>query len=326
MAPTHYLLLITIVSIVMAGLFFIIGYRSTDSGAKINPNRDSNWASRKVKAALNKTKTERSKLIQSEKMSSLGVLTAGIAHELNNPVNFSIAIINPLERNFSNLLIAFNDLIELDPELTHEERIEAINEIKDEIEWELLKSETKESLAGLREGLKRIEGIVKDLSSFLRVEENVIKKLNVCQGIDLSLKLLSRMLCNHIKVIKDYQPVPEIDCYPGKLNQVFMNILTNAALSITGPGEIYITVNAVEDNVVIRIKDTGRGIKAENLSKIFEPFFTTREPGQGTGLGLYISYEIVTELAGNIEVVSIDGHGSEFIITIPVSYHCSNRS
>jgi signal transduction histidine kinase len=149
------------------------------------------------------------------------------------------------------------------------------------------------------------------------MDENEFKPANIHKGIDSTLLLLANKLKDRITVHKNYGEIPPVVCLPGKLNQVFMNILTNSVLAIEGEGEIFITTSSVGDRARISIKDTGKGMPPEIRDHIFEPFFTTRAVGQGTGLGLSITYSIVEEHLGKIEVESEPGKGTEFIITIP---------
>ena len=162
--------------------------------------------------------------------------------------------------------------------------------------------------------------IVKDLRTFSRMDENEFKPFNIHDGIDSTLLLLHHKMQNRITVHKNYGKIPHVECLPGKLNQVFMNILTNSVLAIDGEGEITIETSGSKDQVKISFKDNGKGMTPEVKDHIFEPFFTTRSVGEGTGLGLSISYSIIQEHAGTIEVASEPGEGTEFTINLPLSH------
>jgi len=172
-------------------------------------------------------------------------------------------------------------------------------------------------LKGINEGASRSEQIVKDLRTFSRMDENEFKGVDIHQGMDSTLMLLHNKMEDRITIHKNYGKIPHLECLPGKLNQVFMNILTNSILAIEGKGDIYIETDRIEDKAKISIRDTGKGMTPEVRDHIFEPFFTTRAVGTGTGLGLSISYSIIEEHNGTIEVTSEPGKGSEFVITVP---------
>ncbi len=257
-------------------------------------------------------------LVQSEKMASLGQVTAGVAHELNNPLNFISASISPLQRNMEDLLTILNKYEEVVDEKDLSKRFSIVEEYKESLDYSFLVNETKDLLKGINEGASRSEHIVKDLRTFSRLDENEFKGVNIHEGIDSTLLLLSNKLKDRITIHKYYGELPHIECLPGKLNQVFMNILMNSILAIEDKGEISITTVHDGDHATIRIKDNGRGMSSEVRKHIFEPFYTTRAVGKGTGLGLSISYSIVEEHNGTIEVESSPGEGSEFILTFPI--------
>jgi len=270
------------------------------------------------KSELNQTLKDltqaQTKLVQSEKMASLGQLTAGVAHELNNPLNFISSSITPLQRNMGDLLGLLKKY-----ELLFDEKSTSgvISEMKKEMDYDFVIKETENLLKGIREGASRSEHIVKDLRTFSRMDENEFKGVNVHEGIDSTLLLLHHKMKNNITVHKKYGDLPPLECLPGKLNQVFMNIITNSILAIEDKGDIYIETSIAGDKARIAIRDTGKGMSGETMEHIFEPFFSTRAVGKGTGLGLSISYSIIQEHNGTIEVFSEPGRGSEFVIMIP---------
>jgi signal transduction histidine kinase len=286
-----------------------------------------------LKEALEKLKNTQSQLIQTEKMSSLGQLVAGIAHEINNPVNFiygNIIHINEYVHEILNLI-----------GLYQKELINPSDEIQDiiqEIDLEFILEDLPKVIKSMQIGSDRIREIVLSLRTFSRLDEAEMKEVDIHQGIDSTLLILQNRLKAkpghpEIKIIKDYSNLPLIQCYAGQLNQVFMNIISNAIDSIESydnqrslaeiqhhPGQIIIHTALIDNNQVqIKISDTGQGITESIRSKLFDPFFTTKPIGKGTGLGLSISYEIiVNKHLGVLECQSELGKGTEFLIVIPL--------
>jgi len=271
-----------------------------------------------LQSILKELKQTQTQLIQSEKMASVGVLTAGVAHELNNPINFITGNIKPLQRNIEDIihiLSEYDSIVEkkkLSADFTDVERLKKTSD------YEYLIKETQDLLKGIHEGASRSEQIVKGLRNFTRLDEEEFKPTDIHEGIDSTLVLLQNRIQDRIQVHKKYGDIPKVECLPGKLNQVFMNILANSIQAIEKEGEISIETSCTDSCVNISISDTGKGMTPEIKDHIFEPFFTTRPVGEGTGLGLSISYGIIEQHDGKIEVSSEPGNGTEFIITIPV--------
>ena len=267
-----------------------------------------------------KTKSMQEQLINSEKMASLGQLTAGIAHEINNPINFVSSNINPLKRDLEDI----KDLCRRYNALhTAEDPVAELVEIgkyAKEIDPAFLSEEIDTLIKGIEEGANRTKQIVLDLRNFSRLDEDEFKSTDIHEGIDSTLMLLTNKIKNRIDVVKDYGNLPPIDCMPGKINQVLMNILNNAAEAIQDQGTITIktTHDKKKKTIVISLKDDGIGMSLAVSRRIFEPFYTTKSIGKGTGLGLSISYGIVEKHRGTLEVKSEKGRGSEFIVTLPV--------
>jgi signal transduction histidine kinase len=264
-------------------------------------------------------KSMQEQMISSEKMASLGQLTAGIAHEINNPVNFVSANISPLKRDLKELkelCLRVKDLqLSDDPKA----ELESIDAYIREIDPEFLYQEIETLINGIEEGAGRTREIVAGLRSFSRLDEDDFKPADIQQGIESTLMLLRNKIKNRIEVRKDFNPLPPVECVPGKINQVFMNIINNASDAIGDKGLITIKTRTGDQNdVVISIKDDGMGMKESVKRRIFEPFYTTKAIGQGTGLGLSISYGIIEKHNGTIAVKSAPGKGTEFIITLPV--------
>jgi hypothetical protein len=282
-------------------------------------------ANNQVTMAFKNLKDAQIQLVEAEKMASLGQLTAGIAHEINNPINFVKSNIKPLQLDFADLMEVIDEYEKLHTTDTTEitGQLNEIDALKKSIDLDFVRSEIKNLMKGIENGAERTAEIVRGLRTFSRLDESVIKTVDIHEGIDSTLILLRSHIPTNITVVKNYGVNRLIECYPGKLNQVFMNILSNAVHAIKHKGEtsdqeqIVITTNEVSDNQIeIRIKDTGKGMSEEVKQKIFDPFFTTKDVGEGTGLGLAIVFKIIQEHSGKIDVISCEGKGSEFVITL----------
>ena len=270
---------------------------------------------REARERMQKTQVQ---LVQSEKMASLGQLTAGIAHEINNPVNFVSANVGPLRRDIAEVFAVLAQYDEAVATQQLQEKFKNVEILKKNLDLPYLKEEINNLLDGVQEGAHRTSEIVKGLRSFTRLDEDERKPADINQGLESALLMLKHQLKNRVEVIKDYGNVPPVVCYPGKLNQVFLNLLANASQAIARTGKIFIRTFCDGEIVTISIKDTGTGMTPEVRKHIFEPFFTTKPIGEGTGLGLPITYGIIEAHDGNIEVYSEPGKGSEFVITLPV--------
>jgi two-component system NtrC family sensor kinase len=246
----------------------------------------------------------------------LGLLAAGVAHELNNPAGFIYGNMDLLGAYLSQLqnLLSVYDKATLPADL-----MQAVNSLKTEIRYEKLVGDLDSIIADCREGADRICDVVKNLRLFSRLDEAEIKKVDIHSGIDSTLKLLSRYFSGgRVSLRRDYGDLPPVNCYAGQLNQVWMNLLVNAAQAIQNHGEVCISTKLEENSVKIAIFDSGCGIPADQLSRIFEPFFTTKPVGEGTGLGLSISYGIIERHGGTINVESQVGTGTTFTVRVPI--------
>ncbi len=266
---------------------------------------------------LDQLKYAQAHLVNSEKMASLGQLTAGIAHEINNPVSYISASIEGLQMSVEDILEVIRAYEGITPE-NAAEKLAEIEDIKDEIEYDEVLDSLTELTANISTGAKRTAQIVKGLRHFSRLDEGALKQASIHDGLDSTLLLLRNKTKNRIEIIKNYDPnIGQIECFPGQLNQVFMNILSNAVQAIHGKGKIFVQTKTEGDNVEIYIRDTGKGIPEVIKEKIFEPFFTTKDVGEGTGLGLSISYGIIERHQGAITVENTPNQGAEFRITLP---------
>ena len=276
--------------------------------------------SKQLEEALNKLKEAQAQMIQSEKMVSLGVLTAGIAHEINNPINYIKSGIYGFQKAFDKVMMAYYklfDLLNKSPDSKLETKIrevEAEYEVNSNLEVIKLLSDN------INKGVMRTYEIVRSLKTIAYSENAGYATVNFNEMIESTLTILYHEYKNRIELVKDFGNIPYFECIPGKMNQVFLNIFMNAVQAIEDKGKIFITshMSKNQDKIVISIRDTGKGMSKFELSKIFDPFYTTKPIGTGTGLGLFISYNIIKEHKGSIEVKSEQNEGSEFIITLPV--------
>ncbi|REE02178.1 ATP-binding protein [Marinoscillum furvescens] len=271
--------------------------------------------------ALQSLKSAQSQLVHSEKMASLGQLTAGIAHEINNPINFISSGMVSIKMSIESLREIAEEYSRLDEGADPAEVIENVKELKEEHEYEEILEELDELIKDVNYGVTRTIEIVKGLRVFSRLDEEEVKSANVNENIDATLTLLRNKTKNRIKVSKYYdENMNDIECFPGQLNQVFMNILNNGIQAIpedNKEGELTIYTEELEDEVVIRLKDNGVGIPEKIKNRIWEPFFTTKAVGVGTGLGMSITYGIIEKHGGKIEFTSEENQGTEFVITLP---------
>jgi signal transduction histidine kinase len=277
-----------------------------------------------LEEALNSVMETHSKLLESEKMASLGHLTAGIAHEINNPINFVSSNIEPLKRDLKDiedLLLLYASI----DEKNIKEKLKEVEAFKEEIELPYLKNELEEIINNIEEGARRTGEIVKGLKTFSRDDHKSKVTSDLNKGIKSSLTLVQNKLAG-IHVETDLKKIPQILCYPGKLNQVFMNIIVNGIDAIKSKyengegGKLFISSHYEEDSqsVVILFKDNGIGIPKKILNKIYDPFFTTKDVGKGTGLGLSIVYKIIENHKGQILLDSDEKVGTTFKFILPV--------
>jgi two-component system, NtrC family, sensor kinase len=260
-------------------------------------------------------KDAQTKLVHSAKMTSLGQLVAGVAHELNNPIGFIFSNIAHLNE-YSLRLFDLIEVIEKDPSQAQAK--------KAEIEFDYIKQDLPRLIKSCQDGAQRTRDIVLGLRNFSRLEEAQLKEIDIKESLTTTLELLSGEIKNRIQVHLQLDHLPKVYCYASQINQVFMNILSNAVQAIQGPGQLWISTSAIKaapgqtGKIQVIIQDSGVGMDPVTLEKIFEPFFTTKGVGQGTGLGLSISYGIIQNHGGEIQVRSQKGVGTEFTIIIPI--------
>ncbi|PQJ11375.1 hypothetical protein CJD36_006125 [Flavipsychrobacter stenotrophus] len=284
-----------------------------------------NLSNKELNKAMTELKEAETQLVESEKMASLGQLTAGIAHEINNPINFVTSNVKPLNRDVRMLLETVDVLEKIAIEnIPVAEKQKQIAEYKEEIDYDYLKVEIDQLLSGIGEGASRTAEIVKGLRIFSRLDEDDLKKADINEGLESTLIIANNLLNNVIKVDKHYSNIPLIECYPGKLNQVFLNMISNAVYAIKKKyadkdGGILGIKTYIDDNhLAISISDNGTGMDEQTKKKLFEPFFTTKDVGEGTGLGLSIAYNTIVKHNGSVQINSELGQGTEFIIKLPL--------
>jgi two-component system, NtrC family, sensor kinase len=322
---------------VIIAIYFLSFYRSFDLLARFSQIFSSKIELENKNEILEQAMLElqrtQSQLIQQEKMSSLGQLVAGVAHEINNPVNFIYANLDYVQQ-YTEELLGFVQLYEkYFPAPVAEIRVQA-----EKIDLKFIKEDLLQILKSMKIGTERIKEIVESLRNFSRIDEPALKSVNVHEGIDSTLLLLQHRFKTNpehieIEIIKNYGNIPKVECYPGQLNQVFMNILTNAIDALEeindgrtyqeikdNPGKITITTSIIDSQCVeIKIANNGSDIPEHFQKRIFDPFFTTKPVGKGTGMGMSISYQIVTERhGGQLKFISSFGADTEFVIQIPI--------
>lgn len=266
-----------------------------DSNRKLLSNKN------ELEETIKKLNETQDQLIQSEKLASLGMLTAGIAHEINNPVNF---------------INSGNDLL---PEITSD--LVTILDRKDPKSEEILKN-LDLVYSSIHTGVERTTEIISSLRNYIRFDEDVFLYHNIVDSLHDAILILRNKHKDRIQIHETIEEIPLIECIPGKIYQVFVNLLSNAMDAIKNQGDIFIDIKKEDriSGIVIIITDTGNGIKKEHISNIFDPFFTTKEVGKGTGLGLYIVYGIIKQHNGSIKAESEDGTGATFLIRLPVDH------
>jgi two-component system NtrC family sensor kinase len=277
-------------------------------------------ASEALQREIDERKQLESQLVQSEKLASLGQLAAGVAHEINNPIGFISSNLGTLDGYFKQLQEMLDAYRVAEEEMGSSELVNRLCALRERIELEFLRDDIPLLIKESKDGISRVGQIVKDLKNFSRVDANQQWQwANLQQGIESTLNIVANELKYKADVVKDYQDLPEIECLPSQINQVIMNLIVNATQAI-GPerGTLTLRTGIAGETVWIEVADTGAGIAPDSLQKIFDPFFTTKPVGQGTGLGLSLSYGIVKKHRGDISVVSEVGVGSTFRIELPV--------
>lgn len=273
-----------------------------------------------LQALVQKLESFQNQLLQSEKMASIGLLAAGVAHEINNPIAYVYSNLGTLERYLEELF----RLVEMyraqeDNMVCLGDELEKIRAFSAQMDYDYVKDDTLSLLSESREGLNRVKKIIHDLKDFSHVgQEDTWELADLHAGLDSTLNVVWNELKYKCEVKKEYGELPLVNCLPQQLNQVFMNLLVNAAQAIEERGVITLRSGHCDGEVWIEVQDTGKGIDQDGLNKIFDPFFTTKPVGKGTGLGLSVSFSIIEKHHGRIEVESAVGKGTTFRVWLPV--------
>jgi signal transduction histidine kinase len=279
----------------------------------------------RLEEALRQLQLVQAQLIQQEKLAGIGQLAAGVAHEINNPMAFIISNLEIL-RQYTDRLeqfvtfqeVALNDLVrDGGKKAVAAEVVASVGNVRRSMKIDYVLGDTKDLIGETLDGAARVKNIVQDLQGFARSDQ-VRKMVNINDGIEATVNVIGSELDNVSAVTKDLGVIPLTNCNPGQLNQVFMNLLVNAAQAIESFGEIRIKTWADDNNIFISVADSGHGIPAANINRIFEPFFTTKEVGKGVGLGLSVSYDIIRNHGGEIKVESEEGKGTTVTVVLPI--------
>jgi signal transduction histidine kinase/ligand-binding sensor domain-containing protein len=270
--------------------------------------------------ALNSRFAEaQNQLLQSEKMASVGQLAAGVAHEINNPIAFVQSNLGALRNYLDIIFLQLNDYEALEWQKTFDAAPRAaLAAVRERVDTGFVRKDVSELIHETAEGIVRVVKIVADLKDFSHVNQEEWQQADLHRGLDSTLNVAAHELKYRAEVIKEYGEIPLLDCMPFQINQVFMNLLVNAAQAMDQRGTITIRTGSDAEQIWVQIADTGKGIRPEHLNRVFEPFFTTKPVGKGTGLGLSVSYSIIKMHGGTIDVDSVPGKGTMFTVRLPV--------
>lgn len=273
-----------------------------------------------LKREISERKQLESRLVQSEKLASIGQLAAGVAHEINNPIGFVLANVGTLDDYLQSLLSMISAYEGAQAAIGSTDVIAGLNDLHERLEIDHVREDLPDLMRETREGVVRVRQIVQDLKDFSRIDSNQDWQwADLHQGIDSTLNIVGSEVRLRADVIKAYGALPPIECRPSQINQVIMNLVVNAAQAMGAErGKITIRTGTEGERVWIEVSDTGAGIAQDQLSRIFDPFYTTKPVGQGTGLGLSVSYGIVQQHQGRIDVQSEIGLGTTFRVVLPV--------
>ncbi len=280
--------------------------------------KDIQIALERLEKAYEDLKSSQLKILQQEKMASIGQLAAGVAHELNNPMAFISSNLSTLDKYVSRLIDFIGTQSAIITSFNNKTATEKATEKSKELKLDYIINDIKGMIKESINGSERVKKIVYELNCFSRMDEEEYKEANINECIESAITIVWNELKYKSALEKDFGNLPLIKCYPRQINQIFVNLLINAVNSIAERGIIRIKTWSQDGSILMEVSDTGGGIPRENLIKIFEPFFTTKEAGKGTGLGLSITYEIVQRHKGEITVKSEPGKGTIFTIRIPV--------
>ncbi len=311
----------------------LVVFSFLDISERIASENDLRESHDKLLQANIQLKEHKDRIVQSEKLASIGQLAAGVAHEINNPVGYvtsNLGTINEYIDVMKAVIEQYSELAKLNDDETEKRKIieEHITEIWDDEDLEFIMDDTNKVMSESMEGVHRVAEIVQNLKSFAREDSDARGPHSINDGIDAMIKMVWNELKYSCEVVREYGQVPVVQCHKGQINQVIMNMLVNASHAMPEKGGIItISTRVTDSKLEICIADNGTGIPEEILSKIFDPFFTTKDIGKGTGLGLSISHGIISDHDGSIEVESEIGKGTTFRIYLPlIDSSCTNHS
>lgn len=281
-------------------------------------NRDLKREREEQQLLINRLADAHSQLLQSEKLASVGQLAAGVAHEINNPISFVLSNLHTLKNYVGDLLFLLDGFVAIEPELPESMRKRLV-EARQTIELDFLRRDVVAVVDESVDGAVRVQRIVQSLRDFARPEEVAWQATDLHKCLESALDVAASDLNQKAEIVRQYGNLAPVMCIPSQINQVFLNVLLNAAQAISGRGVI--TIRTVQEGDLIRvaISDTGAGMPPEVANRVFDPFFTTRGVGKGTGLGLTMAYGIVERHGGRIELESEFGHGSTFTVILPLN-------
>ncbi|PIQ89586.1 MAG: hypothetical protein COV72_02285 [Candidatus Omnitrophica bacterium CG11_big_fil_rev_8_21_14_0_20_42_13] len=315
-------------SYVEVSVYPMLDEQNKFSGNFIHTSRDVTGrikAQKELEDAYTELKAIQEKLLSAEKMASLGKLSAGIAHEINNPIGYVISNLSSLDKYVSDLLPLLRQYHDLDSLLSGaindelKKAIDKIQDVKKKIDFKYILDDLPKLIRETADGAQRVVRIIRDLKSFARKDEIELKEADINELIESALNIIWNEVKYKADVVKEYGKLPVVFCHAQQITQVVMNIVVNAAQAIEEHGTITIKTYSKDKTVTIEISDTGTGMDEELQKMVFEPFFTTKKVGEGTGLGLAIVYGVIQKHKGSIEIKSRPGEGSTFIIRLPVN-------
>jgi signal transduction histidine kinase len=273
------------------------------------------------RSLIKKLEEAHNQLMQSDKLASIGQLAAGVAHEINNPIGYVYSNLNTLGTYVQDLLSLLDSYEQAEIAITDGEVRARLQASKEKSDIVFMKGDLHALMDESKDGITRVKTIVQSLKDFSHVDSSdEWRYADLRRGLDSTLNIVNNEIKYKADIIKEYGDIPEVECLPSQLNQVFMNLLVNAAHSIEQRGAITLRTGQQDDQVWVEISDTGKGIAPEHMQKIFDPFFTTKPIGKGTGLGLSLSYGIIQKHHGRIEVHSEVGKGTAFKVWLPVQH------
>ncbi|MFO7578490.1 MAG: ATP-binding protein [Pelovirga sp.] len=283
-------------------------------------NREIETSRHELAVAYDDLKAKQATILHQDKMACIGLLAAGVAHDINNPIGFVASNLAELQAYMPKIrqVIAMQDSI-LAAKGSTSPLLTELNRLREDCDFDLMLEDLDLLVVESLEGSERVSKIVNNLRTFSRVDDTEYVAADITECLESTINITANELRYKAIVRREYGDLPKVFCYPQQLNQVFMNLLINAAQAIVQRGEVLVRTWVDGDDVLISIADTGCGIEKEHLNNIFEPFFTTKEVGKGTGLGLSITYDIINRHHGEISVVSERGHGTTFTIRLPIN-------